>query len=139
MSWQLVMQDDIQQGFVDPYAAVVFDVAELSEAVHEEADAGTGGSDDLRQRFLGYGGNEALRFARLAEIGHKQEGAGQTPLAGVEQLIDEIRLGANAPVEHEVQEEGGEILLFVQGFKHLGAGDSERHADRYRGSAGGAE
>jgi len=46
------MQNDIEQGFVDTDPSVVLDEAKLAEPVHEEADARTGGSDHLRQRFL---------------------------------------------------------------------------------------
>src|ERR1035441_4635145 len=37
--WQCIAQDHVQQRGVNPNAAVVFDVAELPEAIHEEADA----------------------------------------------------------------------------------------------------
>ena len=104
---------------MDPDAAVVFDEAELAEAVHEEADAGAGGADHLGQGLLGDLGDQGLRFAGLAELGHQQQDAGQALFAGVEELIDKIGLGAHAAGQQERQEEIGEGMLLVHDADHL--------------------
>jgi hypothetical protein len=44
-----VMQNDIEQGFMDTDSSVVLDEAQLPEPVHEEADTRTGGSDHFCQ------------------------------------------------------------------------------------------
>ena len=76
---------------MDPDAPVVFDEAELAESVHEEADTGPRGVDHIRQRLLGNGRYEGFRFVRLAEFRHQQQNSCQALLAGIEELIDEIR------------------------------------------------
>jgi len=133
------MQDDVEQRLVDPDAAVVFDIAEFSETVHEEADSRAGGTDHFGECFLGHLGNQILRLAWLAEIRHQQQRSSQAAFAGVEQLVDEVGLGADAAVEHEVQKEGGQGVLLMQGLKHLRASDSEGDAGGERSGAGGTK
>ena len=43
-----VVQNYIEQRFANPDTAVVLNKAELAEAIHEEADAGSGGADHPR-------------------------------------------------------------------------------------------
>ena len=81
---------------MNPDAAVVFNKAELAKAIHEEADAGPGGSDHFRQRFLRDLWDQRFRFSRLAKLREQQENSRQTLLAGVEKLIDEIGLDSHA-------------------------------------------
>src|SRR5690348_3406985 len=57
-----VVQNNIEQRSVDFQLAVVFDKTELSESVHEEADAGTSCADHFRQRLLANFGNYLLWF-----------------------------------------------------------------------------
>ena len=83
-------QQHAEQPAVDGQAAVVTDEAELLELVHEEIHPRAGGSNHLRQRFLSDSRHDALHFAFLAEVSQQQEDPGQTPFAGVEELIDEI-------------------------------------------------
>jgi len=47
-----VMQNDVEQRLVNPDATVIFNKTELAKAIHEEADAGPGGSDHFCQSFL---------------------------------------------------------------------------------------
>src|ERR1039458_5594280 len=51
---QIIVQNHVEQRRVNPNASVVFDVAELSKAIHEEADAGPGGADHRGKSLLGY-------------------------------------------------------------------------------------
>ena len=48
----LVEKNHIKQRLVHLDAAVVIDIAERTEAIHEETDAGPRGADHLRQRLL---------------------------------------------------------------------------------------
>src|ERR1700680_3807950 len=48
----LFVQDHIQQRGVDFYLAVVTDESQFPEFVHEEAHAGSCGSDHIGERFL---------------------------------------------------------------------------------------
>ena len=73
MLGQSVKQDHAQERPVNLDVAVVFDKAELSKSIHEEADAGAGGTDHLRQGLLRDLGNVLFRFARLAELRHQEQ------------------------------------------------------------------
>jgi len=125
---ELIVQDHIEQPFIHTDVSVVFEVPKLPEAVHEEADARPGGTDHLSQSLLRDRWNLRIRLARLAKIRHQQEDPGQTPFAGVEQLIDQVRLRPYAAKKHEVQEECREEVFIVQNVQHLFARDFERHA-----------
>src|SRR5450631_2847572 len=91
-----LQQNYIEQRFMNPNAAVVFNKAELAKSIHEEADARTGSADHFCQSFLSDLRNQRFRFPRLAKLGQQQENPRQTLLAGVEKLIDQIGLGSNA-------------------------------------------
>jgi len=113
------MQNYIQQGSVNPDATVVFDKAELTEPVHEEAHSGPCCSDHFRQCLLGYLWNQRLRFARSSELRHQQENACQTPFAGVEELVDEVCLGSHAAGQQKFQEQVRKLVLLVHYANHL--------------------
>jgi hypothetical protein len=48
--------------------AIIADETQLSEFVHEEADAGAGGADHLRQCFLADVNLDRLQAAVLAKV-----------------------------------------------------------------------
>ena len=83
-------------------ATVVFNKAELAKAIHEEADAGPGGSNHFCQRFLRDLWDQRFRFSRLAKFRQQQENSRQSLFAGVEKLIDKIGLGSHAPDQQEL-------------------------------------
>jgi len=47
-----VVQNHVEQRFMNMDTAVVLNKAELAKAIHEEADAGACGPDHIRQSFL---------------------------------------------------------------------------------------
>src|ERR1017187_10071717 len=102
---QLIKQDHIQQRLVNLDAPVVYDETELAKSIHEEADAGAGGADHLRQSLLRDLGNVLFRLARLAEFRHQQQDPRQTFFARVEKLIDQVGLNAHAALQQELQKE----------------------------------
>ena len=64
--------------------------------------------------------------ARLAEFGHQQKDSRQALLAGVEELIDQIGLGAHAAREQKLQEQVGERMFLVHDADHLVPLDLQR-------------
>src|ERR1035437_6088449 len=90
-----IVQNHIQQRLINPDAAVVFDEAELAEAIHEEADAGAGGADHLRQSFLRDGRNQMFWLIWFTEFRKNQKNSRQAPFAGVKKLVDKICLGSH--------------------------------------------
>ena len=109
-------------------AAVVFDVAELSEAIHEEAHARPSGTDHLSKSLLGDEGDEGYGLASLPKFRHQQQGSRQTPFAGVEELINEIRLCPNTPSHDELHKVVGETMFIVQDPEHLSTRNPEYNA-----------
>ena len=75
--------------------AVVIDKPQFSELVHEMTDPRPGSAHHLRQVFLIDSGEDTLGAAFLAKIRQQQETPGQTLLAGVEELVDEILFNSN--------------------------------------------
>src|SRR5271168_2409459 len=70
---QRIVQYDVQQGSVNPDAAVIVDETQLPEAVHEEADPAPGRPDHLREGLLSDRRNQHLGFPRLTILGHQEE------------------------------------------------------------------
>jgi hypothetical protein len=48
-----VVENHIEQRFMNADATVVFDKAQLAKAIHKETDAGPSGADHFRKSFLG--------------------------------------------------------------------------------------
>jgi hypothetical protein len=64
----------------------------------------------------------------LAKLRHQQQNPRQPLLAGVEKLIDQIRLGSHAAGQQKLQKQIGEGVLLVHHADHLRALDLERRA-----------
>ena len=137
--WQLVVENDVQQRFVNPDAAVVFDEAEFAETIHEEADAGARGADHCGQGLLRDRRDQGLGLAGFPELGHQEQNASEALLTGVEELVDQVSLGAETLGEDELEEEIGEVVLFVQDANHLVAFDLQSGAGGHGGGRGHAE
>jgi len=88
----LVVKYDIQQRPVNFYGAVVFDKALFPELVHEEADPRTSGADHFRQQFLSDLGDHHLGLTVLLKVDPQQQRPREPFLAGVEELVYQIRL-----------------------------------------------
>ena len=61
--------------------------------------AGPGRSDHLRNRLLADFREDRLRFLFLAKVRQLQEQPGKSFLTRIEQLIDEVRLDADGPIQ----------------------------------------
>src|ERR1700728_1398985 len=95
VSLSSVVQNDIEEGFVNTDPSVVLDEAKLAKPIHEEAHARAGGSDHLRQCLLSDNWDQSFRFFGFAEFSHEQQDSRQSPFAVIEKLIDKIRLRAH--------------------------------------------
>src|ERR1700722_846068 len=114
-----VVKNHIEQRLMNPDATVVFNKSELTKAVHEETNAGSGGADHFCESFLGDLRNQCFRFTRLAKLRQQQQNPRQTFLAGVEKLIDKISLGSHAADQQKSQEQIREGRLIVHHADHL--------------------
>jgi hypothetical protein len=129
---RLVVQHRIQQRIVDLDFSVVADESELAELVHEEADAGPGGPDHLRQSFLADIRTDRLRTSFLAEICQQKQQSGQPLLAGIEQLIDQILFNPAVPGQQIRHEYFGKFRLVVKGGEHRRLGNYRDQAFLHR-------
>ena len=99
------MKNEVQQRPVNldavfvPNVAVVIDKAQFAEFVHKETDTRSGRPDHIRERFLADFRDQGLGCSFLAEIGEQQKQSRKTPLAGIEQLIHEVRFNAKGSAQ----------------------------------------
>ena len=71
---------------------VIIDKARFSKPVHEEADSRPSRAYHSCERLLAYVGNPSFGFMCLAKLGKQQENSRQAFFAGIEKLINEVRL-----------------------------------------------
>src|SRR5271166_3263463 len=62
------LQKNVEKGVVNPDLAVIFDEAQLSEAIHKKAHPGSGCANHISQYLLADLGNHRLGFAFFAEL-----------------------------------------------------------------------
>jgi hypothetical protein len=80
----LLVQNHVQQGFMDFDFAIVLDKTQFTEFVDEKAYARSGRANHLRQRFLTVLPHDRLRPAFLAEICKEKEKSGKALFARIE-------------------------------------------------------
>ena len=95
------------------HGALVIDKTQLLELVHEMTDPRPGGAHHLRQVFLIDSGQDTLGATFLAEMSQQQETPGQTLLAGVEKLVDEILFNSHHTRKQIRDEEPCEGRLLI--------------------------
>ena len=87
---RLVEQDYAQKATMNRQPAAAIDKAKFPELPHEMIDSRPGCADHLCRIFLLDSGKDNLGSTFLAKISQQEENPGQTLLAGIEKLIDEI-------------------------------------------------
>src|ERR1043165_8872230 len=105
---------------------VVADESQFAERVHEVADSGSSRADDLGQCLLTDRSDGGLGSAFLPEVGEQEQHPRETLFAGVEKLIDEIFLNADAAREQVLKEHCGErgfVLEILNGSGLLKPGE----------------
>ena len=114
----LLVQHNAEQRAMHLQSAVVVDEAELSEFVHEEIHPGAGGAHHFRQSFLTHVGVHGLRHGFFAEPGQYQKRSGQAFFAGIEELIDQVRLRAIVTFHHIRHKQVGQLVFLVERAQH---------------------
>src|SRR6187401_962619 len=99
-------------------AHVVIDEAMLSELIHEMTDPRPGRADHFRQGGLVNSGKHGLGSTFLAKMSQEQEYPGQSLLAGVKELVDQILFVAYVAGEQVLHEKLRNIELFVEHAHH---------------------
>ena len=98
--------------------ATVFNEAKLSELIHKKVDVRACRADHRGQGRLRY----SRKFVQLAPTplpGEQQKRAGQSPLAALRNLVDEILLESNIARKQIRQEAVGERMVGVERSDHL--------------------
>jgi hypothetical protein len=114
---------------------VVVNEAELSEFVHEEVHSGAGGANHLRQSLLAQLWDDGFGLIFFSETGQYQKRSGQTFLAGIEKLINQVCLRAVVTIDHISYKEIRQLVLLVQRGQHRFLLNSQDCAVRH-GSSG---
>src|SRR6185437_10780242 len=145
----LFVKNKVQQGLVNLDMAVIANKAQLPEPVHEKADARSRGAYHLGQGFLADLGDDRLGLPLLAIICQQQKKSRQPPLAGIEQLVNQVSLNPDGSVQdmgHEHLREGGVFLneadhcgLFNPHYRGIGHSRNGHQALELAGHAGFAK
>ena len=94
------MQDHAQERLLDRDSAVVFDEPQLAELVHEEVDARARRADHLGEDLLRQIGDHPDGRVIFPVASQQQQRTGETLLAGIEELVDQILLNPNVSAEN---------------------------------------
>jgi hypothetical protein len=108
------IQHEVQQAFLNFQLAVVFDQAQLPKFVHENIHARPGRSNQPGKRLLidlyGY----RFQAKVVAIISQQQESTRQPHLAGIEQLVDQVRFNSSGPCQKMSEKVVGKLLVLVK-------------------------
>jgi hypothetical protein len=80
--------------------AVVFYETEFPEFIHEQINSGPRCANHFREHLLRHLGKHLLRLTWRAIAREQQQGARQSFLTGVEELVYKVRLDSNVSREH---------------------------------------
>src|SRR5271157_4498815 len=129
----LFLQKDVEEGVVNPNLAVIFDEAQLSEAIHEKTHSGPSCANHLSQYLLADLRNHRLGFAFLAELGQQQQNPRQPLFAGIEKLINQIGLDASVAGKQKGDEHIRQRVFLVKYADHFHLADLEQCTLGHRG------
>ena len=122
----LFLQENIQKRVVNPNLAVIFDKAQFSETIHEKAHSRPGCANHFSQYLLADLRNYRFRFAFFTELREQQQNPRQPLFAGIEKLIDQVRLDAGVPCEKKGDEHRRQFGLMVEYAHHFRLADPEQ-------------
>ena len=105
---------------------VVVNEAELSEFVHEEVHSGAGGANHLRQSLLAQLWDDGFGLIFFSETGQDQKRSGQTFLAGIEKLIDQVFSNPDIAPHHVGDEAIRERVFRMEHADHFVQADHEQ-------------
>src|ERR1700693_4158212 len=88
--WSFI-ENEVQQGLLNLQRAVVFDQAQLPKFIHENIHARPRRSDQRRKRLLVHLYGYRFQTKISAIIRQQQKSPRQPHLAGIEQLVDQVR------------------------------------------------
>ncbi len=97
----------------------VVNKSQFPKFIHEHADARTRRPDHVRKRVLRDLGQDQGLGAPLIILRQQQQRAGQAPLAGIEEMIDQILLDPMIPRQEVLDETRAYGRFFFQDFDHL--------------------
>src|ERR1700730_2763905 len=103
---------------MDFQVAVVIDQAHFSEPIHEKAHARSRRADHFREDFLADLRNNRLGLTFLAILREDEKKPSQALLAGIKQLIDQVRLNSDIARQKVRHEPLGKFWLVVEKANH---------------------
>ena len=112
------MQNHVEQRAVYLQTAVVFNKAQFSEPVHEEANPRTRGANHFGQSFLTDLGDNGIGNRLLAEMCQQQQNPSESFFTGVEELVDEILFVADVASQQIRHKHVGKRVFAVKRTHH---------------------
>ena len=94
--------------------AVVFDQAQFSKLVHEKIHARSGRANHLSECLLVELYGQRFQATVIAVIGQQQKSPCQPHLAGIEQLIDQVRFNSGGPSQKMGKKIVGKLLVLMK-------------------------
>ena len=94
--------------------AVVFDQAQLPKFVHENIHARPGRSNQRGKRLLVHLYGYRFLTKVVVIIGQQQESTCQPHLAGIEQLVDQVRFNSGGPSQKMSEKVVGKLLVLMK-------------------------
>jgi hypothetical protein len=111
------MQNVVQQGPVNLKLAVVADQSQFPKLVHEEINARPGRANHFGERHRS---RNWYRFrTAIAVIGQQHKSPCQSHLAGIEQLVHQVRLNSGGAGQKMVEEIVRKLCLVVEKVRQL--------------------
>ena len=108
------IQNEVQQAFLNFQFAVVFDQTQLTKFIHENIHARPSRSNQRRKRFLVHLYWYRFLTDVVAIIGQQQKSSRQPHLAGIEQLVDQVRFNSGGPSQKMGEKIVGKLLVLVK-------------------------
>src|ERR1700730_12080770 len=102
---------------LQPTLAIVNE-AYLSEPIHEKTDSRPGCAYHFCEGLLTHLGDYSLGHAFLAEMSKQQKNTGESFLAGIEKLVNQIRFVSNVPCQQICHEHVRKLMFPVKHFHH---------------------
>src|ERR1700681_4505885 len=99
-------------------ALSVVNKAELSEPIHEKIDSRPGCAYHFCEGLLTHLGDYSLGLSFLAEMSKQQKNTGESFLAGIEKLVNQILFVSNVPCQQIRCEHVRKCVFPVKDFHH---------------------
>ena len=111
--WSFI-ENKVQEGLLNFELAVVFDQAQPPKFVHEKIHARSCRANHLSECLLVELYGQRFQATVIAVIGQQQKSPCQPHLAGIEQLVDQVRFNPGGPSQKMGEKIVGKLLFLME-------------------------